>query len=65
MGEGRSEKLMKKKEIRQCIWKLHRDVWDEYWESGCGDKFVLTDGTPKANGMKYCPFCGKELDVKH
>lgn len=41
-----------------CEWK-----WtEEYWETGCGRQWVLTDsGTPAEHGMKFCYHCGKTL----
>ena len=30
--------------------------------SKCGGKWWLADGTPEANGMKYCPYCGAKMD---
>ena len=31
------------------------------WETGCGNLFVIIDGTPTQNGMAYCCYCGKRL----
>lgn len=43
---------------KKCKWKQ-----DEYdiWETDCGNLFVVNDGTPSENKMKFCPYCGKEL----
>ena len=40
----------------ECVWKQDEDG---VWETGCHNMFVLNDGTPKDNDMKYCPYCGK------
>ena len=34
---------------------------DDFWSTSCGRDFVLNDGTPKENGMRYCYHCGKPL----
>ena len=40
--------------------------WDEdTWScSVCGEPWTLTEGTPKDNGMNYCPNCGARMDGK-
>ena len=36
---------------------------DSYYDcSVCGESWVLIDGTPKDNGMIYCPHCGARMD---
>jgi rRNA maturation endonuclease Nob1 len=47
---------------KQCTW-LH-DEWEDAWDTACGEKFQLTEGTPSENGMKYCCYCGGELKEK-
>lgn len=44
---------------KQCTW-VH-DEWEDSWDTACGEKFQLTEGTPRDNGMKYCCYCGGEL----
>lgn len=34
------------------------------WETACGNLFDLNEGTPTANGMNYCCFCGKPIDQR-
>lgn len=46
--------------MNKCGWKLDSDIFA--WETSCGGLFVINDGTPKENDMKFCPYCGKELD---
>jgi len=43
-----------------CAWKM---VDSDYniWETDCGESFVLEDGTPKENKLRYCCFCGRKL----
>lgn len=42
----------------QCLWV--QDL-DGYWGSSCNQAFILTDGTPTENEMRYCCHCGKPL----
>lgn len=44
---------------KQCTWVY--DEWEDAWNTTCGEKFQLTEGTPKDNGMKYCCYCGSEI----
>jgi hypothetical protein len=43
-----------------CRWEENEE---SIWDTACGEKFVLNDGTPHDNGMIYCPYCGKTLYV--
>lgn len=43
-----------------CEW-LQSDEGSDAWETDCGHKFVLNEGTPEDNGLKYCCYCGKVL----
>jgi rRNA maturation endonuclease Nob1 len=44
-----------------CIW---REDEDGDWETECGKKFITRHGTPKNNGFKICPVCGRKLKQK-
>lgn len=46
------------KENKTCSW-----IVDEYgiWHTDCDKMFVINEGGPIDNGMKYCCYCGKEL----
>lgn len=41
-------------------------VWSEddkgNWDTGCGNLFVLNDGTPYDNEMGFCCYCGHKID---
>jgi|WetSurMetagenome_2_1015567.scaffolds.fasta_scaffold1214525_1 hypothetical protein len=50
-------------EKEKCVWTESTDPDVSYWDSGCGQSFYFEEGTPEENGMKYCPFCGKEVSV--
>ena len=43
-----------------CIWNQDNEGGD-IWESSCGNYFILNEGTPVENGMKFCFKCGKPL----
>lgn len=44
--------------VRRCTWE--RD--DEgNWDTGCGERFCLNDGTPSENSMRFCCYCGGKL----
>lgn len=49
-----------------CIWSNSEDSdendCDTQWETSCGNDFILNDGTPENNGMKYCCYCGKPIE---
>lgn len=34
---------------------------DENWKTDCGEYWMLLEGTPAENDMKFCPMCGKKL----
>ena len=41
-----------------CRWAEDEDG---NWQTQCDSAFVLLEGTPKQNDMRYCPYCGKPL----
>lgn len=41
-----------------CYW---REDEDGNWHTGCGQTFVLNDGSPRDNRMRYCYHCGHRL----
>ena len=42
-----------------CTWT--ENVSDGSWSTGCGEDFMLNDGTPAENHMRYCCYCGKPI----
>ena len=42
-----------------CTWEEE----DGFWETYCGREFVINEGDPEDNGMKYCCFCGKLIEA--
>lgn len=45
-----------------CNW--HQDDDDGTWATDCGGVFVIIEGAPSDNEMKFCAYCGKPL-VEH
>lgn len=43
---------------KPCAW---REYADGVWNTNCGEAFVFIDGTPRDNGFRYCPYCGRML----
>ncbi len=44
-----------------CPWALAEEDSD-HWSTGCGNDFVLNDGTPRENYMVHCCYCGKPIE---
>ena len=44
--------------VQFCTWSEDEDG---NWDTSCDEKWILTVGGPKDNGMKFCPVCGKRL----
>jgi len=45
----------------KCEWKYDNDVG---YTTLCGGAFSIVERTPSDNKMKFCPYCGKEIEVK-
>ena len=45
--------------VIDCTWEYCE--FEESWNTSCGKSFMVLDGGPAENGMKYCPFCGGKL----
>lgn len=43
-----------------CNWNQYDDEYASY-ETDCGQSFVLNEGSPADNRMKFCCYCGKQL----
>jgi hypothetical protein len=44
----------------KCKWTYNE--WDGYYDTGCKQAFTVEEGCPEDNHMKYCCYCGKELE---
>ena len=43
-----------------CEWKFEDEEANLYL-TGCQQRQLIFDGTPKENGYRYCPYCGKKI----
>ena len=41
-----------------CHW---REDDEGHYDTSCGSRFSLNEGTPKDNHMRFCCYCGKTL----
>lgn len=41
-----------------CFWT---EDADGNWNTGCGECFVFTEGSPVQNKFSFCPFCGQKI----
>lgn len=48
---------------KACKWSRStpEDKGSDCWETGCGNSFILNDGTPHENNIKFCCYCGGAL----
>jgi len=46
----------------ECVWKWDDDT--SSYDTTCDNKFQFTFDTPKENGFKFCPYCGKGIAQK-
>jgi hypothetical protein len=44
-----------------CVWSQDSDDGDT-WDTGCGEHYIINDGTPEENNMKFCTFCGLKVE---
>jgi len=45
--------------MSKCTWQPDEEGG---WVTACGNRFVIIEGSPKENGMKFCPYCGDEIE---
>lgn len=45
-----------------CEWKLEDEEANLHL-TGCQQRQLIFEGTPKENGYRYCPYCGKKIKV--
>lgn len=47
----------------KCVWSEFPEIDDcGNWDTGCGNAFILSEGTPSENEFKFCPYCGREIE---
>jgi len=42
-----------------CNWQ---ETEEGHWQTSCGEAFMLDEGTPWENRMRYCCYCGDPLE---
>jgi hypothetical protein len=48
-----------------CTWQYNSDEFGEdTWATSCGETFLINDGVPSDNKMKFCCYCGGSLVEK-
>ena len=47
--------------METCEWKENSNEYEITWKTSCGEEFVLLEGTPEENGLKFCAYCGRKL----
>ena len=48
----------------KCKWKKESD-WDvTYYNTSCGEDICFEEYNFEETGYKYCPFCGKLIEVR-
>jgi hypothetical protein len=45
----------------ECAWNQDGDEEGDTYGTGCGNYFVINEGTPADNDMKFCCYCGKPI----
>lgn len=45
-----------------CCWNQD-DVDSDLWDTDCKNIFILVEGGPEENRMRYCCYCGKPISV--
>ena len=45
-----------------CEWRFEDEEANLYL-TRCQQRQLIFDGTPKENGYRYCPYCGKKIKV--
>lgn len=43
-----------------CRW-TQDGVGEQAWDTRCGKRFLLNEGTPRENHMRYCCYCGEPI----
>ena len=50
--------------MTKCNWQYYTDDGEPYYETDCYNVHLFSEGTPKENGYKFCPYCGKRIITK-
>jgi hypothetical protein len=57
----RELEAVREEKSQPCRWTQEDDSESDTWSTSCGQYYVINDGTPRENDMKFCSFCGKPL----
>lgn len=44
-----------------CVWTEDMGLDEDYWETGCGEMFIFSEGGVQENHFKFCPYCGMAI----
>jgi hypothetical protein len=50
--------------VGYCVWSLTETIDDAEWSSTCGHEWQFLAGGPIENEVKFCPFCGGEIEIE-
>ena len=42
-----------------CTWEYQPD--EDAWATECGELFIILEGTPAENKMRFCCYCGRPI----
>lgn len=56
--------LVRRPHVGSCVWSLVKTIDDVEWSSTCGHEWQFLEGGPKENEVKFCPFCGGEIEIE-
>lgn len=59
------QRLLSEPKKPECEWAQDDKTESDAWNTKCGNAFLLSEGTPAENDMKYCPYCGGRLVVSN
>ena len=43
---------------RPCTWQEDEDG---VYDTDCGNRFIVSEGTPAENSMEFCPYCAHRI----
>lgn len=46
---------------KTCAWEETHELEGISWQTECGHRFTIIDGTPADNEFNFCPYCGGHL----
>jgi len=59
--KDKTVKELNKQIITGCLWRWDGDG---FYRTLCGKTFFFDSGNVGENDFKYCPYCGKKIQVK-